>query len=195
MKETALIEAFNLKAAIEYSIKNFGAAREALVDMPPREEDELDPVTLMNQALMNIEENTAQGFKKLNHLLNNPPFPAETFSNLLLLYCKYHYYDMAADILAENADLTYKSISNEDFEFIDALILSSASPEEAFRKFQTLANKHVDTLRKITKNIQDARLARDNDGIKKSLKEFDDCLEKYIPVLMAQAKIYWDKVF
>lgn len=48
LKETALIEAFNLKAAIEYSIKNFSAAREALVDMPPREEDELDPVTLMN---------------------------------------------------------------------------------------------------------------------------------------------------
>jgi tetratricopeptide repeat protein 30 len=48
-----------LKAAIEYSIKNFSAAKEALVDMPPREEDELDPVTLMNQALMNIEEKTA----------------------------------------------------------------------------------------------------------------------------------------
>ena len=31
---------------------------------------------------------------------------------------------MAADILAENADLTYKSINKEDFEFIDALILS-----------------------------------------------------------------------
>jgi hypothetical protein len=25
-------------------------------------------------------------------------------------------------------------------------------------------------------------LARDNEGIKKSLKEFDECLEKYIPV-------------
>jgi tetratricopeptide repeat protein 30 len=36
-------------------------------------------------------------------------------------------------------------------------------------------------------------LARDNEGIKKSLKEFDECLEKYIPVLMAQAKIFWDK--
>jgi hypothetical protein len=34
-----LIEAFNLKAAIEYSIKNYSAAKEALVDMPPREED------------------------------------------------------------------------------------------------------------------------------------------------------------
>ncbi len=55
MKETALIEAFNLKAAIEYSIKNIPAAKEALLDMPPRGEDELDPVTLMNTALMNVD--------------------------------------------------------------------------------------------------------------------------------------------
>lgn len=48
MKETALIEAFNLKAAIEYSMKNYAASREALLDMPPRNEDELDPVTLHN---------------------------------------------------------------------------------------------------------------------------------------------------
>jgi len=55
LRETALIEAFNLKAAIEFSMKNQSAAREALVDMPPRNEEELDPVTLHNQALMNIE--------------------------------------------------------------------------------------------------------------------------------------------
>ena len=36
LKETALIEAFNLKAAIEYQMKNFEAAQEALSDMPPR---------------------------------------------------------------------------------------------------------------------------------------------------------------
>lgn len=40
LKETALIEAFNLKAAIEYSIKNYSAAKEALMDMPPRSEEE-----------------------------------------------------------------------------------------------------------------------------------------------------------
>jgi len=51
-----LVEAFNLKAAIEYSIKNYAAAKEALIDMPPRSENELDPVTLMNQALMNIDD-------------------------------------------------------------------------------------------------------------------------------------------
>lgn len=90
--------------------------------MPPRKEDELDPVTLMNQALMNIDDNPQDGFKKLNFLLNNPPFPQETFQNLLLLYCKYQYYDLAADVLAENVDLTYKC-NQEDFEYIDALIL------------------------------------------------------------------------
>ena len=192
LRETALIEAFNLKAAIEYSIKNSQAAKDALIDMPPRSEDELDPVTLMNQALMNMDEDATGGFKKLNFLLQNPPFPPETFPNLLLLYCKYQYFDLAADVLAENADLTFKCIPQEDFEFIDALILQHANPEDAYKKFDELANKHIDNLRKLTKQINDARNARDNEAIKKALKDFDESLEKYIPVLMAQAKIYWN---
>jgi tetratricopeptide repeat protein 30 len=36
LKETALVEAFNLKAAIEIIMKNNTAAAEALADMPPR---------------------------------------------------------------------------------------------------------------------------------------------------------------
>merc|ERR1719162_898992 len=40
LKETALIESFNLKAAIEYMMKNFEAARDALNDLPPRDESE-----------------------------------------------------------------------------------------------------------------------------------------------------------
>eukprot|EP01048_Picozoa_sp_COSAG05_P037294 COSAG05_NODE_17300_length_328_cov_0.663755_1_plen_90_part_10 len=47
-------------------------------------------------------------------------------------------------------------------------------------------------MRRVTKQIQDAPIARDNEGIKQSLKEYDEALENYIPVLMAQAKIYWD---
>ena len=58
LKETCLIEAFNLKAAIEYQLRTVepakttrdtDAAREALSDMPPRHESELDAVTLHNQ--------------------------------------------------------------------------------------------------------------------------------------------------
>ena len=123
MKETALIEAFNLKAAIEFTMKNNAVAVEALLDMPPRNEEELDPVTLHNTALMNIESDTATAFKKLNFLLSNPPFPQETFPNLILLYCKYNHFDLAADILAENAHLTYKCLSQEDFDFLENFIL------------------------------------------------------------------------
>lgn len=36
-------------------------AREALTDMPPRSEEELDAVTLHNQALMNMETKPHEG--------------------------------------------------------------------------------------------------------------------------------------
>ena len=47
----------------------------------------------------------------------------------MLLYCKFGYYDLAADVLAENSQLTYKMPNQEDFEFIDAIILQKAAPE------------------------------------------------------------------
>jgi len=192
LKETALVEAFNLKAAIEYMMKNTEAARDALNDMPPRDESELDAVTLHNQALTEMEEKPTEGFRKLNFLLHQHPSPPETFVNLLLLYCKHSYYDLAADILAENAELTYKYMNPQDYEFLDALILAQSSAEEAYRRFDELSAKHIETLRKGTKNIQDSRRQRDQDGVKKYLNEFDEALSKYIPVLMGQAKIYWD---
>lgn len=45
LKQSALVEAFNLKGAIEYNMKNGEAAREAMADAPPRTEEELDPVS------------------------------------------------------------------------------------------------------------------------------------------------------
>merc|ERR1712093_565687 len=192
LKDTALVEAFNLKTAIEYMMKNHEAARDALNDMPPRDESELDAVTLHNQALIGMEENPTEGFRKLNFLLHQHPSPPETLANLLILYCKYNYFDLAADILAENADLTYKYMNPQDYEFLDILILAQSSPEEAYRRFDELSNKHIEALRRATKNIQDARRQRDQNAVKKHLNDFDEVLAKYIPVLMGQAKIYWD---
>merc|ERR1719454_110809 len=80
----------------------------------------------------------------------------------------------------------------QDYEFLDVLILSQSSPDEAYRRFDELSKKHVEALRRGTKNIQDARRARDQGLVKKHLSEFDEALAKYIPVLMGQAKIYWD---
>uniref|UniRef100_A0A7R9V8U6 Tetratricopeptide repeat protein 30 n=1 Tax=Chlamydomonas euryale TaxID=1486919 RepID=A0A7R9V8U6_9CHLO len=194
LKETALIEAFNLKAAIEYVMKNVDAAKEALTDMPPRSEDELDAVSLHNTALLNMDEDPTNGFKKLNFLLSNPPFPPETFANLLLLYCKpmHAFYDLAADVIAENPQYVSKLLSPDLQEYLQSAIVMSASPEEAYRRYDALGARHTEVLRRLTKQIQDARLARNNDAIKRTINEYDAALEAYIPGLMAMASIYWD---
>ncbi|VDO45315.1 unnamed protein product, partial [Onchocerca flexuosa] len=145
LHETSLVEACNLKAAIEYNLKNLSAASEALTDMPPRLEEELDPVTLHNQALINMDNNPSDG--------NQNPFPPETFSNLLLLFCKYEYYDLAADVLAENADLTYKYLTQYMYDYIDAVITQQTAPMDAYNKFEAIGNEHINELRKLTKRI------------------------------------------
>ncbi|XP_068581841.1 intraflagellar transport protein 70A isoform X3 [Cebidichthys violaceus] len=193
LHQTALIEAFNLKAAIEYQLKNVKGAQEALTDMPPRSEEELDPVTLHNQALVNMDTKPSEGFEKLAFLLQQPSFPPVTFGNLLLLYCKHEYFDLAADVLAENAHLTYKFLSPYMYEFLDALLTCQTAPEEAFRKFDEMNGKLTEQLRKLAKQVQEARLARDDEAQKKFLQENDLMQEKYIVVLMAQSKIYWNR--
>ncbi|XP_076290193.1 tetratricopeptide repeat domain 30 [Lasioglossum baleicum] len=192
LHETALTEAFNLKAAIEYQLQNYEAAKEALTDMPPRSEEELDAVTLHNQALINMDTKPSEGFEKLQFLLQQNPFPPETFANLLLLYCKYQYYDLAADVLAENVHLTFKYLTPYLYDFLDALITQQTSPEEAYRKFDDLGNKYMEILRKATKRVQEARLNHDDNAVKKAVTDYEEALERYVPVLMAQAKIYWE---
>ena len=195
LHETALVEAFNLKAAIEFVMKNVDATREALADMPPRSEEELDPVTLHNTAIMNMDEDPTTGFRKLNFLLQNPPAPPETFGNLLLLYCKpsHSFFDLAADVMAENTHLVNRYLDRDMYEFLDACIMQQTSPEEAYRRFDALSSRHVEVLRKLTKQINDARNLRDNDAIKLAISDYDDALERYMPGLMAMAYIYWDK--
>jgi len=193
LRDTSLIEAFNLKAAVEYNLENYDAARESLADMPPRVEEEVDPVSLHNLALMYMEDDPQAGFRKLNFLLQNPPFPPETFANLLLLYAKHEYFDLAADVLAENMHLTQKYLQPELYDFLDAVIMTQTSPEEAYKKLDMLASGHVDLLRKHTKAIQDARLGRSDSAMKEGLKVYDEALDRFIPVLMWMSKIYWDR--
>ncbi|CAG0888873.1 unnamed protein product [Cyprideis torosa] len=192
LRSTALVEAFNLKAAIEYNLKNIETAKECLTDMPPRLEEELDAVTLHNTALVYMDEKPTEGFEKLQFLLQQNPFPPETFGNLLLLYCKYEYYALAADVLAENAHLTYKYLSPYLFDFLDALITQQTAPDEAYRKFEEMVTRQTEQLRKLTKSVQESRQTHDDEAVKRAVNDYEETLEKYIPVLMAQAKIYWD---
>lgn len=72
------------------------------------------------------------------------------------------------------------------------MITRQTSPGDAYRKLDELANKHTELLRKLTKQVQEHRANGDTELIKRTVIEYEECLERYIPVLMAQAKIYWD---
>lgn len=40
--------------------------------------------------------------------------------------------------------------------------------------------------------VQEARGQHDDEAVKWAINEYEDALARYIPVLMAQAKIYWE---
>ena len=193
LQESYLIETCNLKAAIEYDNGEITKARTTLKQMPQRAEEELDPVTLHNQGLMNIELDVSSGFEKLKFLLSNPPFPPETFGNLLLLYCKYGHHDLSADILAENSHLTYDFLTEDLYEYLDTVILASASPDKALTKFEALAKKYSIEMRKLAREIESSEESSQNSQIKQSKINFEKLKSFYIPILMAQSYIYWQR--
>lgn len=160
--------------------------------MPPRIEEELDPVTLHNQALVYMESDPSAAFEKMIFLLQQVPCPPETFGNIILLYLKFEYYDAAADLLAENEDMARVVLSKYIYDLFSAILLRSASKEDSFKKLDEIGLKHVEQLRKLSKKVQEARANHEDDEAKHFVCEYDEVLEKYIPVLMSQAKLYWD---
>lgn len=66
-------------------------------------------------------------------------------------------------------------------EFLEAVVLRATSPEEAFQRLDTLADRHVERLRRVKKQIADARTALDTEAAKHYLAVNATLLEKYVP--------------
>ncbi|MES1910706.1 MAG: hypothetical protein MHM6MM_003251 [Cercozoa sp. M6MM] len=197
LKETALVEALNLKAAIEWQNRNTEGAAQALCALPPRADYELDPVTLHNTAIVEGEgENPQVALQKLTFLLQADVFPPQTLTNLVLLLIRLDKISTAADTLADNAHLISSIDSSKaTTDFLRALCLSPTAPAEAFQQLDTQAQKHIEKLRALSKEIQSAR-QRQNvhpETIRAALGRYQEALEAYVPILMAQARIYWER--
>ncbi|XP_037817346.1 tetratricopeptide repeat protein 30 homolog [Lucilia sericata] len=192
MALSGITQALNLKAAIEYNDGNIEAARDSLLDLPPRAESELDPVTLHNMALTDPQGPVA-GLRKLAFLLDlgPPSCPRETFANILLICCKHEMYETAADILAEHTNLTYTYLSQYLYELLDALITAQASAELAEKKLGTLASSLAGKLRSLAAKVQEVRSTTDQNALRNALKDYENALELYLPVVMARAWISW----
>ena len=97
----------------------------------------------------------------------------------LLYFFQPQYYDLAADVLAENSHLTFKYLSQYHYDFMDAVITMQTAKEEAYRKLDEMATRHTDQLRKLTKEVQEARHNHDDETVKKAVNEYDEALERY----------------
>lgn len=189
---SGLTQCLNLKAAIEYGEGNIDGAREALMDLPPRTEPELDPVTLHNLALTDTS-GIGTSLRRLAFLLEigPPTCPPETFANILLLCCKNEMYDTAADILAEQAHLTYKYLTTYLYDLLDAIITVQTSREDADQKLSKLSARLAGRLRNLTAKIQEHRTTNNDAAVKKTLREYEEELSNFLPVAMARAWLYW----
>ena len=65
---------------------------------------------------------------------------------------------------------------------MDATLLKNTAPEEAYKKFDILGDKHIDVLRKLTKQVQEARANSDEEAVKRLVFEFDESVNRYCEV-------------
>ena len=49
---------------------------------------------------------------------------------------------------------------------------------QAFRKLEEMAGRHADKLRRLTKQVQEAKQSHDDEEVKRRVEEYDDTLEK-----------------
>ena len=71
---------------------------------------------------MNIDENIPDAMRKLNFLLHNSLFPPESFQNLLFLYCKHSFFDLANELMIENPKLCETLLDKNDYAFLRTLV-------------------------------------------------------------------------
>ena len=64
------------------------------------------------------------------------------------------------------------------YSFLESVITRQTSPEEAYKKLDEMASKQTELLRKLTKQVQEARQNHDDDSVKKAVNDYDEALEK-----------------
>jgi tetratricopeptide repeat protein 30 len=107
-------------------------------------------------------------------------------------YCKFEYFTFAADLLAENTDLALKTMGQPMMDFLEAYLLCATSKEEAYRKFDDLCKVNADILRRLMRDVEDSRKTHDDQQQMALTLAFEAAVNDLVPVLMSQAKIFWD---
>lgn len=208
-ESTFVVEAFNLKAALCHEAKQHHAAKDVLKELCELHDDEnLDTITIHNDAIINLEKDPSVGMQKLSYLLSNASFPPETLGNLLTVYVSHGQEDAAAELFESNKQHIKELIPPELYAYLNAAILSFSSPHEAYSMLETLVAKYTPRLRASMKQLEveaqasssPASTSRPATASRRGAQSLADAtqtyatlVEDYIPILMLQAKLHWDE--
>jgi tetratricopeptide repeat protein 30 len=85
-----------------------------------------------------------------------------------------------------------KYLTEEEISYISALSMMKTSKEAAYESLEKLAKIYRDLIEKQFKLIKENRNNPDRNFFSRILNTYETTLEKYLPVITAQAKIFWD---
>lgn len=79
-------------------------------------------------------------------------------------------------MLAENAHLTYKYLTQYMFDYLDALISLQSSPGDAYNKFDALAADQLAQLRKAHQRLAELARSDDKRAVEKAREAVSSCM-------------------
>ena len=211
-KDSYIVEAINLKAAVLHATNKDDAAKEILSTF----DDNLDSVTIHNDVIVNSQTDPLIAMQKLDFLLSSEHFPPETLSNLLTLYTSHGQDNLATDCMSTHKHIAKELLPTEVYNYFDALLMSTTSPLEASEMLTIQLAKYLPKLRVGKREVSSAHSTRpatqqhrpatsvaqrpttalerkQHAHAETKQAELKAILEYYIPTLMLQAKIYFDQ--
>lgn len=193
VRQSGIIEALNLKAAIEYERGKIDKSKRVLKELNDLLTSvglQKDPTTYHNEAIVGVNENCAESIRKLDELLHSSGCPPETFQNLIHLYCKYRFFDLAKEMLSNQPQLAAKYIQRDEYEYIKALIQEEKNPEDAIKQYDTIIASYKKNLDAITKKVEQG--GGDGDKHNSLAGERKYIVERLVCVLSNKARIFWE---
>lgn len=220
VKELFLAEAVNFKAVICHEMEQSKADGEAPPSLEKEiranweheSSNHVDGIASHNKIMSCIELDPSRGIERLHQQLSNESFPAETLRNLLLL-CIEQEDALGFEVFEANKQVAREVLPSDLFTYIQASITSFSCPDDAFEILGKLTAEMTPKLKAAKKKLDEASVTKLSSAARPSTttlrpattarilastlaeakQKMDILLKTFVPILMSQAKILWDK--
>ena len=187
------------------------------------EEDLLDAVTIHNDAIVKFETtDPAAAIQKLQSIITSQPqqelHPSEALGNILIMLLNQGHEDLASETFEAYKHIAPELLSHETYSYIQAAVTSMTSPtntlensvtEHAKRlklEMKRLRSNKFPSARAVTASIRPSSSrpgssrpmsSRPSTAVTRDLaratKEFEISVNEFVPLLMLQAKTFWNQ--